>query len=261
MFQNALECAWGNVEARLTGDGHQTGLPRVLELAMAAGRPDLPPSIFLDQPDHLSDLHERSRFYAPRSSRRNPTPRSDFRPPNGLRLSGARKGVRCSRGLDRSYISECSPAVAMASERASDFVELELSRDNVAVVRDHFLRAVTRPFLGLFILIDPGSVPLTLSGSRDLMPCFPVGHYDRKVNLHRAGHVGSIICHAAQSIAVRVGWVVVRLSHKRSNGLRLSGARKGVRCSRGLGRVHFIAEATSVARLPCASDGCAFRRL
>src|SRR6266508_218229 len=36
----------------------------MLELAMASGRPHLPPSIFFDQLDYLSNL-QRERFYAP----------------------------------------------------------------------------------------------------------------------------------------------------------------------------------------------------
>jgi len=36
----------------------------MLELAMAAGRPHLPPPIFFDQSEHLSNF-QRLRFYAP----------------------------------------------------------------------------------------------------------------------------------------------------------------------------------------------------
>jgi hypothetical protein len=51
----------------------------MLELTMASGRPDLSPPIMLDQPDHLSNLQERARFYAPDATALKPRRKNGIR--------------------------------------------------------------------------------------------------------------------------------------------------------------------------------------
>lgn len=57
MLEDTVECAWGQVVARLAGDGDPLCFGWMLELAMAPANPDKKPAIDIEWPQHLSHLH------------------------------------------------------------------------------------------------------------------------------------------------------------------------------------------------------------
>lgn len=60
MLQDTVERACGQIVAGLAGDGDATLLRWMLVLAMASARGDKQPSIFMQSPEHLADLHAAS---------------------------------------------------------------------------------------------------------------------------------------------------------------------------------------------------------
>ena len=66
-----------------------------------------------------------------------PTPQNPFMPPNGWRLSGARKGVRCSRGLGATPLSSMSDAVDCRSNNTTEKQRSTEYDQKVNHERDH----------------------------------------------------------------------------------------------------------------------------
>src|SRR5262249_34437525 len=62
LLQNAIQGAGRHIVRWLAGDGHSTGLSRVLVLAVAASRRHQKPAVRLDQLDHFPHLHAASPF-------------------------------------------------------------------------------------------------------------------------------------------------------------------------------------------------------
>ena len=58
MFENTVERAARNVNARMAGDGHKARLLRVFVMAMASARTDEIPTVIFDQFDRIADFHE-----------------------------------------------------------------------------------------------------------------------------------------------------------------------------------------------------------
>ena len=57
LLQNAVERPRGQLVIRPARHGNQSMLRRVAELVVAAARPDVPPTVGLDEADHLAHLH------------------------------------------------------------------------------------------------------------------------------------------------------------------------------------------------------------
>lgn len=60
LLQNTVQRSWCEVVARLTGDRHESGFRRVLELSMRTTLPDHGPTIVLQHLDYVANLHGRA---------------------------------------------------------------------------------------------------------------------------------------------------------------------------------------------------------